>query len=278
MLHGNGVYWQLFSSAGATLMEVIKESDSLALHARFPVELARLSGVHKYFGSGSSGVHALHGIDLHISSGEIVTICGASGSGKTALLNLVAMLEPASEGSVVVGSLLVSQLSEQARADLRAETIGLVCQAFTLIPVLSARDNVLLPLTLRGHISHANRAAAHQRADDLLAQLGLATQSAQMPSRMDPSQCQRVAIARALIARPRLVIADEPASRLDSGCIRMMLDLFAREQQLHGTAFLITTRDQRQLSRATRSLQLSEGRLVSSPADVARKKPVRVQL
>ncbi len=242
-----------------------------------PIELVNLSRVRKVYGAGFSGVHALHDIDLQIHAGDMVSVCGPSGSGKTSLLNLVGMLETATEGSIVIASLLVSKLSEQARAELRGDMIGFVFQASSLIPVMTARENVLLPLMLRGHLDDAELAAAHDRAEALLTQVGLGTQAGHYPPRLDASQCQRVAIARALIARPRLVVADEPTSRLDNGCIRLVMDLFAREQQAHGTAFLISTRDQRQLSRATRTLQLSEGRLTSAANGQARR-AVRVEL
>ncbi len=241
------------------------------------VELVRLTGVHKYFGGGASGVHALNDIHMAIAGGEMVTVCGPSGSGKTTLLNLIGLLESATEGSVVVDTVLVSKLSEHARAELRTELIGFVFQGFSLIPVMTARENVLLPLLLRQRLERDGLEQAQQRADHLLSQLGLAGQIGHYPARLDPSQCQRVAIARALIARPRLVLADEPTSRQDRGCVRMMLDLFASEQRDSGTAFLITTRDQRQLSRSTRTLQLSEGRLLRTSADRART-PLRVRL
>lgn len=240
-------------------------------------ELVSLAKVHKVYGGGLSAVHALHEIDLQVGTGEIVAVCGPCGSGKTSLLNLVGMLESASEGSVVIANLLVSKLSEQARADLRADMIGFVFQAFSLIPVMTARENVLLPLLLRGRLEHGELAAAHERADTLLTQVGLATHAGHYPPRLDASQSQRVAIARSLINRPRLVIADEPTSRLDNGCIRLVMDLFARYQQEHGTSFLISTRDQRQLSRASRTLQLNEGRLFNTPNSTARR-PLRVQL
>lgn len=240
-------------------------------------ELVSLTGVHKVYGGGLTGVHALHDINLRIPAGEMVTVCGPCGSGKTSLLNVVGMLESASEGSVVIASLLVSKLSDQGRADLRSDMIGFVFQSFSLIPVMTARENVMLPLLLRGRLEHAELAAAYERADALLDQVGLATHAGHYPTRLDASQSQRVAIARALIGRPRLVIADEPASRLDSGCIRLVMDLFAREQEAHATAFLISTRDQRQLSRATRTLQLDEGRLISTPGNQTRR-PLRVQL
>ncbi len=240
-------------------------------------ELVNLSRVRKVYGTGFGAVHALHDINLQIYAGEMVAVCGPCGSGKTSLLNLVGMLETATEGSVVIASLLISKLSEQARADLRADMIGFVFQASSLIPVMTARENVLLPLMLRGQLDDAELACAHDRADTLLLQLGLGPQASHYPQRLDASQSQRVAIARALIARPRLVVADEPTSRLDNGCIRLVMDLFAREQQEHRTAFLISTRDQRQLSRASRTLQLSEGRLEASQHGNTRR-PLRVQL
>jgi putative ABC transport system ATP-binding protein len=245
--------------------------------AGIPGDLVSLSRVHKVYGAGLAGVHALHDIHLQVGSGEMVVVCGPCGSGKTSLLNMAGMLDTASEGNVVIASLLVSRLSEQARADLRGEMIGFVFQSFHLIPVLTARENVLLPLLLRGRLEHAELLAARERADALLAQVGLASRAGHYPPRLDASQCQRVAIARSLVTRPRLVVADEPTSRLDNGSIRLVMDLFARQQHEQGTAFLISTRDQRQLSRANRTLQLSEGRLQGAPGPDARR-PLRVPL
>lgn len=241
------------------------------------LELVRLSGVHKYYGGGATGVHALHDIHLGLAAGDMMAICGQSGSGKTTLLNIVGMLEPATEGTVVIDNILVARLSEQARAELRCELIGYVFQNHDLIPMLSARENVLLPLQLRNRVQRDAMDAARQRADDLLAQLGLSAQSGHLPAKLDSSQTQRVAIARALIGTPKLVVADEPLSRQDSGCARMITELFAREQREHGTAFLVTTRDQRQLSRAGATFQLTEGRLLRTSADAART-PLRVFL
>jgi putative ABC transport system ATP-binding protein len=238
--------------------------------------LVSLARVHKVYGGALLGVHALHDIDLQLAPAEIVSVCGPCGSGKTSLLNIAGMLDTATEGSVVVASLLVSKLSEQARADLRSDMIGFVFQSFSLIPVLTARENVLLPLLLRARLERGDMKAAQERADLLLAQLGLAAQAGYYPQRLDASQSQRVAIARALINRPRLVIADEPTSRLEQGAIRLVMDLFAQHQTQHGTAFLISTRDQRQLSRATRTLQLSEGRLLAT-STVRGRRPLGVQ-
>lgn len=244
--------------------------------ARPTGELVRLSGVHKIHGRGLAGVHALNDIHLRVAAGDMVAICGPSGHGKTSLLNLVGLLETATEGSVVIADLLTSKLSEQARADLRGEVIGHVFQGFTLIPAMSALENVLLPLTLRERLAGAGLADAKALGAELLARLGLKTQTHHTPARLDASQCQRVAIARALVTAPRLVVADEATARLDSGCIRLVMDLFASQQREYGTTFILSTRDQRQLSRVSRTLQLHEGRL-SSPSTDGGRKTLRVQ-
>jgi ABC-type lipoprotein export system ATPase subunit len=257
-------------------MDATQSEQQQAPSSKPATALVSLARVHKVYAGSLMGVHALHDIDLTVEPGEIVSVCGPCGSGKTSLLNLAGVLDIATEGSVVIAGLLIAKLSEQARADLRNDLIGFVFQSFSLIPVMTARENVLLPLLLRARLEHADMAAAQARADALLAELGLATQAGHYPPRLDASQSQRVAIARALITRPRLVIADEPTSRLDSGAIRQVMELFAREQQAHGTAFLISTRDQRQLSRVTRTLQLSEGRLLPAPTMRGRR-PLGVQ-
>lgn len=250
------------------------------LNAESPVaaqDMVVLKGVHKRHGQGLSGVQALHDIELTLAQGEMVAICGPSGSGKTSLLNIIGMLDTASEGSVVVGRMLVSKMSDQARSDLRSEMIGFVFQSYSLIPVMTAHENVLLPLMLRGRLDEAALEEAEQRAADLLSRLGLATQMRHYPARLDPSQSQRVAIARALVTHPRLVVADEPTSRLDNGCVRLVMDLFARYQYERGTGFVMSTRDQRQFSRVNRTLQLTEGRLSATPTE-ARRRPLRVQV
>lgn len=244
---------------------------------RPPGDLVRLTRVHKYYGGGLAGVHALDGIDLQVGEAEMVAICGPSGSGKTTLLNLIGMLDHATEGNIVIAKLLIARLPEQARADLRNDMMGFVFQSFNLIPVLSARDNVLLPLLLRESLAPKALRAAQARAGDLLNQLGLSTHADTFPARLDASQSQRVAIARALMTRPRLVLADEPVSRLDSASIRLVMDLFVQQQNEYGTSFIVATRDQRQLSRITRTLQLHEGRLHVALGDPERQ-PFRVKL
>jgi predicted ABC-type transport system involved in lysophospholipase L1 biosynthesis ATPase subunit len=151
-----------------------------------------------------------------------------------------------------------------------------VFQSFTLVPVATALENVLMPLMLRARLDGATLADAQAHGAELLARLGLKTQTHHYPARLDASQCQRVAIARALVGGPRLVVADEATSRLDGGSVRLVMDLFAAHQRDYGTSFVLSTRDQRQLSRVTRTLQLNEGRLSSSTTDSPRR-TLRVQ-
>jgi putative ABC transport system ATP-binding protein len=239
-------------------------------------ELVRLAGVYKRYGRGLSGVQALADINLQLAPGEMVALCGPSGHGKTCLLNLIGMLEPASEGSLVIANLLVSTLSQQAHAELRSELIGYVFQATSLVPALTVLENVLLPLHFRSPLRGAALEAARERGAELLARVGLKTQTHHLPARLDASQCQRVAIARALATRPRLVVADEATSRLDSGATRLVMDLFAMHQREDGAAIIISTRDQRQLSRVSRTLQLHEGQLLTGSSDGGRR-TLRVQ-
>jgi ABC-type lipoprotein export system ATPase subunit len=136
---------------------------------------------------------------------------------------------------------------------------------------MTAHENVLLPLMLQRRLNRPQLKAAEEFAAELLARVGLATQVRHYPARLDAGQCQRVAIARALVTKPRLVVADEPTSRLDSGSLRMVMELFATIQREQGTTFVVSTRDQRQLTRATRTLQLADGRLRGVPADTPRR-------
>jgi ABC-type lipoprotein export system ATPase subunit len=232
--------------------------------------LVRLSGVHQRYQTRCTTVHALYDINLHVDAGEMVAVCGPSGHGKTTLMNLIGLLERPSAGSVIFAGKQAGALAEQARARLRCASIGIVFQQASLVPVLSALENVMLPLVLQRHPGREQRPAAREFAEELLARLGLATHVRALPDRLDAGQRQRVAIARALVARPALVVADEPTSRLDSGSVRMVMDLFSAFQREHGSAFVIATRDQRQLLRAARTLQLCEGRLLGAPADTPR--------
>ncbi len=229
--------------------------------------LLRMENVHRRYGAGDNVVHALYDIDLTVEAGDMVAVCGPCGHGKTTLVNLMGLLDLPSGGRIFVDGVDAGALTGQQRQRLRSEHIGVVFQHPALLPALTVLENTLLPVLLG---TGPDRAAA-EFAPELLARLGLAVQLHRHPAELDASQRQRVAIARALVTRPALVVADEPASRLDSGSERLVAELFAAIQREHGTAFVLATRDQRQQLRAARTLQLSEGRLVSVPADTPRR-------
>lgn len=222
-------------------------------------ELARLSGVHKHYLQGKVRVEALRGVDLSVAEGEMLAICGPSGSGKSTLLNLIGLLDEPSKGSVILAGQSVLALNQNRRADLRSSMIGFIFQSFNLVPVLTALENVLLPLTLRGTLN----AGAKKRAQELLITVGLESHMDAYPDRMSGGQRQRVAIARALITDPRLVVADEPTANLDTENSLMVMDLIASLRRERGVTFVFSTHDSRVLNHMTRIVQLRDGRITT---------------
>ena len=218
------------------------------------VELRRVS---KHYQFGASRITALHDVDLTIHAGEFVAVWGPSGSGKSTLCNLIGLLDTPSSGSVHVQGHDAAGLSDNARSEARNRAIGFIFQGFNLIPVLSALENVMLPLQI-GHVSHsAARAAAVKR----LADVGLASQMAQRPAKLSGGQQQRVAIARALIGAPTLVVADEPTANLDSANALKVIELMRRISKNEGTTFVFSTHDERLLERVDRRLLMRDGQL-----------------
>ncbi|MEJ2068464.1 MAG: ABC transporter ATP-binding protein, partial [Deltaproteobacteria bacterium] len=182
--------------------------------------LITMQNIRKDYFLGEAVVHALQGIDLDIDTGEFVAVWGPSGSGKTTLLNLIGAIDEPTEGTLEIAGREVSSLSDNQRSELRNESIGFIFQGFNLIPVLSALENVMLPLQIRG----ASSGEARTRALGRLKAVGLADLVHHRPFKMSGGQQQRVAIARALVTDPSLVIADEPTANLDSKTAHMILD------------------------------------------------------
>ncbi|MCB1956578.1 MAG: ABC transporter ATP-binding protein, partial [Rhodocyclaceae bacterium] len=219
--------------------------------------VASLRGVRKHYAQGASRVEALRGVDLTVVEGEMLAICGPSGSGKSTLLNLIGLLDEPSEGEVSVVGRPIATLSGDARAELRSSSIGFIFQSFNLVPVLTALENVLLPLSLRGRVSGDDR----RRALALLEAVGVGELLASHPDRMSGGQRQRVAIARALVTQPRLVVADEPTANLDTETSLRVMDLIAGLQQAHGVSFVFSTHDDRILGHMTRIVRLRDGQI-----------------
>ena len=220
--------------------------------------LIQMSNVIKDYRLGQTTVHALKGITLAIDSGEFVAVWGPSGSGKTTLLNLIGAVDEPTSGSLSLAGQDIAELSDNQKSDLRNKMIGFIFQSFNLIPVLSALENVMLPLQIQG----LSTAEAKTQAMLRLNQVGLSDFISHRPDKLSGGQHQRVAIARALVSNPSLVIADEPTANLDTSTamkiIELMRDLNKKEQ----ATFIFSTHDQRLLSQVDRLIQLEDGKIM----------------
>ena len=200
----------------------------------------------------------LDGVGFTIAKGEAVAIVGASGSGKSTLLSLLAGLDVPSEGSVTLDGAPLSALDEDGRAKVRGEKVGFVFQSFQLLPSLTAIENVMLPLELRGD------ADAEGPARAILAQVGLAERLEHYPRQLSGGEQQRVALARAFVTRPAVLFADEPTGNLDTTTGQAIVDLLFDLNRVAGTTLVLVTHDERLAARCGRVLRLDSGRLVSA--------------
>ncbi|HSZ91561.1 MAG TPA: ABC transporter ATP-binding protein [Acetobacteraceae bacterium] len=202
-------------------------------------------------------VNILRGIDLDISPGEAVGLVGPSGSGKTSLLMVLAGLERATAGSVVLAGHEVTALDEDALARLRREHVGIVFQAFHLIPTMTALENVAIPLELAG------RPDAMDRAQQALRAVGLGHRLTHLPGQLSGGEQQRTALARAFVAEPLLLLADEPTGNLDHATGLAVMDLLFELRAAHGTTLLLITHDAELAARCDRCVHLSDGRVAA---------------
>ena len=221
------------------------------------VPLYRVRGVTKRYALGATRVEALRGVSLEIGVGEMVAIAGPSGSGKTTLLNLLGGLDVPDEGEVELEGLDLGRLGESRRTRLRRERLGFVFQTFNLIPVLTARENVEIPLLVAG----VGRRECRARAEEVLEAVGLADRLQHRPDELSGGQRQRVAIARALVHRPAAVLADEPTGNLDSETGEAILDLLAEWNRERRITLLVATHDPRIIGRVPRRIELRDGRI-----------------
>jgi putative ABC transport system ATP-binding protein len=226
--------------------------------------LIELRNIQKTYLLGETEVVALQDLSLFIHEKEFIAVWGPSGSGKTTLCNLISLTDTPTSGTLMFNGTAVSGLSDNQKSDMRNKNIGFVFQNFNLIPVLSALDNVLLPLLIQGNAGKAGR----QKARDLLEVLGLQDHILHRPDKLSGGQQQRVAIARALITDPAVIIADEPTANLDSENAVRIIDLMKDINVERKTTFIFSTHDQRLLSRVNRRVQLQDGRI---KADVLQK-------
>jgi len=222
-----------------------------------PVDAVRLDNVSHSFGRRSHTVHVLRDASIAVAPGELVAISGASGAGKTTLLNIISGLDMPRSGRVTVAGHDMTAAAESERVRLRRTTIGCVLQTLGLIPILSAAENIGIPLRLAA-VPAAER---DRRVAELLDRVGLGDHAHQRPDELSGGQQQRVAVARAMIGNPRLLLADEPTGQLDTENSRQMAELLRTEIRQTGTAAVITTYDPVLLEIADRHLVLRDGQL-----------------
>ena len=221
--------------------------------------LLALDGIGKCYRQGEIEVQALQDIDLQVEAGEFAALVGPSGSGKTTLLNIIGGLDSPSTGCARLNDTDITQLNDRALADFRLFQLGFIFQAYNLVPVLSALENVELIMVLQGRSADERR----ERAQHYLSLVGLEEMMDRRPSALSGGQQQRVAVARALAAGPRLVLADEPTANLDSENATALLDIMHRLSHEEQTTFIFSTHDPRVMERAERIITLHDGRIVS---------------
>lgn len=218
--------------------------------------LIQAKDITKVYDMGKVEAQALRGISLDVSPGEFTAIVGPSGSGKTTLLNMIGALDTPTSGELLVFGKNIATMSKRARADLRLHSLGFVFQAYNLVPVLTARENVEFVLELQG-VGGERR----DRAREVLDKLGLAEFADRRPNELSGGQQQRVAVARAVAARPKLVLADEPTANLDGENANVLMNMMRELNERDGITFVLSTHDSRVVAHARRVVTLVDGKV-----------------
>lgn len=222
------------------------------------MEIIKTTGLTKTYRNNALEVHAVKQVNLSIEEGEFTAIVGPSGSGKTTLFNMIGGLDDITAGTVEIAGTNISSLNENELIDFRLKQIGFVFQAYNLIPVLTAKENVAFIMLLQG-ISEEERM---QRSEALLKQVGLSDKFDSRPNQLSGGQQQRVAVARALASKPRFILADEPTANLDSQSTSTLLDLMAEMNEKENITFLFSTHDQRVIDKAKRIITIEDGKII----------------
>ncbi len=259
-----GPVTELSFSSG--IMEYRKTEEWFVFHKKYStdrqrkgdssMEILRCEGVRKVYGLGGSQVTALDGIDLSIEKGEFVAVVGASGSGKSTLLHILGSVDRPTDGKVIVDGMDLSGLNQTQAAIFRRRKVGLVYQFYNLIPTLTVRKNILMPLALD------KKKPSQEYFEKVVGSLGIADRLEAMPNQLSGGQQQRVAIARSLIYRPALLLADEPTGNLDQKNTREVLDMLKLSHRNLGQTILIITHDENVALEAERIITLEDGRII----------------
>lgn len=215
--------------------------------------------ISKVYNQEKIPVYALQDVHLHIEEGEFVVIVGPSGSGKSTLLNAIGGMDAPTSGQVILDGTDLTKLSENQLIDFRLNNIGFVFQAFNLVPVLTAKENVSFVMLLQ----RTGKVQRNKRAEELLKEVGLFDKMDCRPGELSGGQQQRVAVARALASRPKIILADEPTANLDSVSAANLLDLMLKLNKEENMTFVFSTHDQRVIEKARRVITLVDGKIVS---------------
>ena len=214
-----------------------------------------VNAVTKIYKQGKLNVHALAGVSLAVAKGEFTALAGPSGSGKTTLLNLIGGLDAPTSGSIVLDNHPITGMSQSQLADLRLHHIGFIFQAYNIIPVLSARENVEYVMLMQGVPAKERK----ERARAILDEVGLVNMHDRRPGELSGGQQQRVAVARAIVSRPAIVLADEPTANLDSKTGQGLLEMMAKMNAERGVTFIFSTHDRMVMEYANRVVRLKDG-------------------
>ena len=203
-------------------------------------------------------VHAINGVSIEIEKGEFTAIIGPSGCGKTTLLNLIGGLDKPTSGEIEIDGINILDLSQKKTIDFRLRNIGFIFQAYNLIPVLTAKENVEFVMQLQGIEKNKRKA----RTEHLLEQVGLKDRMNNRPGELSGGQQQRVAVARALASKPKFVLADEPTANLDTASTNNLLDIMLKLNETENTTFIFSTHDSRVMNKAKRLIKLEDGKVI----------------
>ncbi|MCK5846353.1 MAG: ABC transporter ATP-binding protein [Bacteroidales bacterium] len=223
------------------------------------MSIITLNNLNKIYNEGTDiSVHAVNDVNITFEEGEFSAIVGPSGCGKTTLLNLLGGLDKPTSGSISIGGVDIGTLSASALTDFRMNNIGFVFQAYNLIPVLTARENVEFIM----HLQHKSKKERKERALALLESVGIGDRADVRPAKLSGGQQQRVAVARALASKPKFILADEPTANLDSVATENLLDIMEKLNKEEGITFIFSTHDARVIKKARRLIKLEDGKVI----------------
>ena len=214
--------------------------------------------LRRIYNQGGLEVNAVNNVDLKISDGEFTAVVGPSGSGKTTLLNCIGGLDNPTSGKVIIDDEVISSYSSDEMIKFRLNNIGFVFQAYNLIPVLTAKENIEMIMLMQGY----NKQDMDVRSRELLNEVGMGKMGERKPAQLSGGQQQRVAVARALASKPKFILADEPTANLDSKSTAKLLDIMSRLNKQENITFVFSTHDQRVIDRARRVITIEDGKIL----------------